>query len=72
MLGTGFLLIVLGELRNEKWIRVERTDSASIDVQDKIPMRKPDVMGNFLLVLGIITWIILGLEFFGIFHIINN
>ena len=37
-----------------------------------IPVRRPDKIGNFLLVLGIISLIIWGLGFFDIYHVIKE
>lgn len=73
LLGFGFFLIGIGEWKNNKIQTEFREGNYQFPAMKlSIPVRKPDALGNLLLILGIISLIIWGLGFFDIYHVINN
>jgi len=71
LLGFGLFLIGIGEWKNNK-IRSKHVDASAFNAEQwiHIPIRKPDALGNFLLILGITSLIIWGLGFFEIYNVV--
>lgn len=69
----GIMLVGLGEWKNNK-IHVQHWDETAFNREQWIqtPIRKPDALGNFLLILGIIVVVISILDILNIVSIFEN
>jgi len=71
LFGAGLMLIGLGEWKNQKFVTELREANYQFPAMKlTIPIRKPDVLGCLLDILGVIALIIWGLGFFDIIHIV--